>query len=121
MPEVLPEWSLKEAPWLNSSASESTAVADSLLLHSRPWRLERTPQPMEVLASFPEGPPQRVWLSSGEERIREWWGPERIETGWWQQTDVVRDYFRIETASGANYWIFRERKTGRWFLHGRFD
>lgn len=121
MPEALPEWSWKEVPWLTSPASLSTAVADPLVLRSRPWRLEHKPLPLEVLASFPEGPPQRVWLASREERIWEWWGPERIETGWWQQAHVSRDYFRIEIESGANYWIFRERKSGKWFLHGRFD
>jgi protein ImuB len=121
MPEALPEWSWREEPWLTSSTSTSTVVADPLVLHSRPWRLEHVPQPIKVLASFPEGPPQHIWFSSGDERVREWWGPERIETGWWRKTDVLRDYFRIETETGAHYWIFRERKTGAWFLHGRFD
>lgn len=121
MPEVLPEWSWREEPWLTSSPSASSIVAAPLVLHSRPWQLEHVPQPIQVLASFPEGPPQHLWFSSGDERVREWWGPERIETGWWRKTDVLRDYFRIETETGAHFWIFRERKTGTWFLHGRFD
>jgi len=48
-------------------------------------------------------------------------GPERVETGWWDDFDVKRDYFVARDASGAKLWLFRER-SGRkgWFLHGIF-
>lgn len=48
-------------------------------------------------------------------------GPERIETGWWDDFDVQRDYFVARDAAGTKLWLFRER-TGRrdWFLHGIF-
>jgi protein ImuB len=48
-------------------------------------------------------------------------GPERVETGWWDDFDVKRDYFVARDGSGAKLWLFRER-TGRkdWFLHGIF-
>jgi protein ImuB len=48
-------------------------------------------------------------------------GPERIETGWWDDFDVKRDYFVARDGSGAKLWLFRQR-TGRkdWFLHGIF-
>lgn len=52
--------------------------------------------------------------------------PERIEAGWWSQTQT-RDYFIAEGRDHALYWIYRERITGsgedatpRWFLHGLF-
>jgi len=49
-------------------------------------------------------------------------GPERIETGWWDDFDVKRDYFVARDGSGAKLWLFRQR-TGRkdWFLHGIFS
>lgn len=46
-------------------------------------------------------------------------GPERIESGWWQQ-DRMRDYFIAEADGGARLWIFRERRSRAWFLHGFF-
>ena len=49
-------------------------------------------------------------------------GPERIESGWWDGFDVMRDYFIARSNSGATFWIYRERApSGGWFLHGIFS
>ena len=34
---------------------------------------------------------------------------------------LARDYYRIETAAGRCYWVFRRLPAGPWFLHGMFD
>lgn len=48
-------------------------------------------------------------------------GPERLETGWWDDFDVQRDYFVARDASGMKIWLFRERSGAKgWFLHGIF-
>lgn len=48
-------------------------------------------------------------------------GPERIESGWWDDGDLARDYFVATDAAHACYWIFRERRgERRWYLHGYF-
>jgi protein ImuB len=48
-------------------------------------------------------------------------GPERIESGWWDGQDVMRDYFVASNCADALLWIYRERAAGgRWFLHGFF-
>ncbi len=49
-------------------------------------------------------------------------GPERIESGWWDDKLVLRDYFIAEDTSHRLVWIFRERlsASGAWYLHGRF-
>jgi protein ImuB len=51
---------------------------------------------------------------------------ERIEAGWWGQSQA-RDYFIAEGLDHAHYWVYRERIAGsgedaapRWFLHGLF-
>ena len=54
-------------------------------------------------------------------RIAKTWGPERIETGWWRRQAVGRDYYRVETVTGRRFWIFRNLRDGRWFLHGMFE
>jgi protein ImuB len=45
---------------------------------------------------------------------------ERIETGWWDDGEIARDYFYASNAREALLWIYRERATGSWFLHGFF-
>lgn len=48
-------------------------------------------------------------------------GPERIETGWWDGRDVMRDYYVARDADGAWLWVFRERVPPHgWFLQGVF-
>jgi len=60
-------------------------------------------------------------LAGRQQRIVRRIGPERIETGWWRGHIVARDYYRIETATGCWYWVFRRLPDGPWFLHGIFD
>ena len=48
-------------------------------------------------------------------------GPERIESGWWDDHDKRRDYYLVETRLGQRAWAFvpAESDTG-WTLHGWF-
>ena len=48
------------------------------------------------------------------------WGPERIETGWWRGQTVCRDYWRVETARGQQYWVYRDLREKLWFVQGEF-
>jgi protein ImuB len=55
-------------------------------------------------------------------------GPERIADEWWRSaaTDLTRDYYCLENATGQRFWLYREglynRETAepRWFVHGFF-
>jgi protein ImuB len=47
-------------------------------------------------------------------------GPERIESGWWDGRDVARDYYIARQARGARWWVFQQRQTQYWYLHGVF-
>lgn len=48
-------------------------------------------------------------------------GCERIETGWWDDVEIARDYYVATAASGERLWIYREMYGARdWFLHGLF-
>jgi protein ImuB len=101
---------------------------------SRPAFLLASPEPIDVIAEVPEGPPARFTWRRVERRIARAEGPERIAPEWWreigQRTDTkmgrTRDYYRIEDEGGAGYWVFREGLYGReeeapsWFLHGLF-
>lgn len=75
----------------------------------RPLWLLTQPRPLPCRHGVPHlGGPLRVRA-----------GPERIESGWWDEQPIARDYFLAETAGGSRYWIYREA-TGQWFLHGIF-
>lgn len=72
-------------------------------------------------AEAPPGP-RPLWLLEPPRRVAEGdfvllAGPERIESGWWEGEDVVRDYF-IATRGASLAWIYRAREG--WFLHGLF-
>lgn len=48
-------------------------------------------------------------------------GPERIESGWWDGSDVRRDYYRVRTADGQIAWAFETpRQPGELWLQGWF-
>jgi protein ImuB len=47
-------------------------------------------------------------------------GPERIESGWWDGKGVARDYYIACQRHGARLWVFQERQSKRWYLHGVF-
>jgi len=68
----------------------------------------------------PEGAPRRFTLGGKVYDIVRHWGPERIETGWWRGRSVRRDYYRVETTSGEQFWLFRQLHDGGWKLQGVF-
>jgi protein ImuB len=86
----------------------------------RPVRLLSRPAPIRVIALVPDGPP--AWLSyrGREQCIVHAAGPERIETAWWRGPDIRRDYFRITTDTGEQFWIFHAAVEDQWYLHGFF-
>jgi protein ImuB len=84
----------------------------------RPPCLFSQPQAVEVIAVVPDGPPAVLFLGDTHFDIVQSWGPERIETGWWQGPSVRREYFHVATADGRRFWLFRQIADGRWFLQG---
>ena len=47
-------------------------------------------------------------------------GPERIESGWWDGKGVARDYYVARHSQGARLWVFQERQSKLWYVHGVF-
>lgn len=80
------------------------------------WLLEK-PMPLLTRQHYPyyRGPLRLVSL------------PERIESGWWDDALIKRDYFIAEGEESVRYWVYRERvsasaaeEDARWYLHGLF-
>jgi protein ImuB len=90
-------------------------------LLDRPLRLLAKPVAIERVAVTSNGSPRQFQHGGEQCTVFRCWGPERIETGWWRQRGVRRDYYRVETTQGVRFWIFRSLQDERWFLHGAFD
>jgi protein ImuB len=102
----------------------------------RPAFMLARPEPIDVIAEVPDGPPAQFIWRRVERRVARAEGPERIAPEWWnalylddgQKSPRTRDYYKIEDHEGAAYWVFRhglyagEEESGRptWFLHGLF-
>ncbi|GAB3514300.1 DNA polymerase Y family protein [Pseudoxanthomonas daejeonensis] len=93
----------------------------------RAWR--RVQGDESKIATAPSRPPRPGWLLPqpvplrGATRILS--GPERLESGWWDDADARRDYYVLETAQGQQAWAFAppgEQGSGQggWMLHGWF-
>jgi protein ImuB len=109
---------------LRSIGSLNNTVA-SLPPGRRPLWMAPRPLPLaDILAVAkacgPEGPPTRFRVGGSTHVVVAAHGPERIETAWWRGPTVRRDYYVVETESGARFWVFRRLRDGSWFLHGMF-
>ena len=48
-------------------------------------------------------------------------GPERLETGWWDEDGISRDYYTAADPGGRRLWVFRNRnRVSSWYLQGYF-
>lgn len=109
------------APWPSPAPGEPPL---------RPLHLFDPPQPVEVVAAVPDGPPQRFRWRRTLHEVTRYEGPERIAPEWWRRPPgkpgLTRDYYRVEDARGRRFWLFRhglyeaETPAPRWYVHGLF-
>ncbi len=143
----LPERETRRIPPLAQASAQSFAHSFALgpawttdPAAPRPIRLLRRPEPIEATAPIPDDPPILFRWRGVAHRVRAAEGPERIAAEWWHrmmpdadeqasarpETDLVRDYYRVEDTAGARFWLFRAGLHGaaaqapRWYLHGLF-
>ena len=98
----------------------------------RPIRLFQPPEPVDALWVLPDDPPFHFTWRHRTHRIAQAGGPGRIAEEWWRSDgqlvegagspDAIRDYYRVEDASGRRFWLFRAGLPGGrlLFLHGVF-
>jgi protein ImuB len=118
-PERKRKLAKKAARKIAESSSQAPPPRD-YRASTRPLLLLNQPAALEAVSLAPEGPPVSFVWRGERHRIARHWGPERIETAWWRGPSVQRDYYRVETQTGQRYWLFRELRTRKWFLHGSF-
>ncbi|HEU4806356.1 MAG TPA: DNA polymerase Y family protein, partial [Nitrobacter sp.] len=103
----------------------------------RPLRMFARPEPIEILADFPHGPPVGFRWRRHFHQLALVEGPERIAMEWWRDrrtvvleredacteqhplqdeatverrdpSNLTRDYFRVEDREGERFWLYRE-------------
>ena len=100
-----------ERAWRACEPGERIAPKVSPRFSARPLWLLASPQPLKEVAAIPhyEGPLSLLA------------GPERIESGWWDGHDAVRDYFVARNPAQSLLWVYREHAApAAWYLHGIF-
>ncbi len=132
----IPERAFREVPALTGGApavAPGTASAGTgpWRRQPRPLTLFPSPEPIEVVAPVPEGPPALFRWRRLQHRIIAADGPERIAPEWWRSDAdadlgaASRDYYRLEDTDGCRFWVYREGPyradaPPRWYLHGLF-
>jgi protein ImuB len=97
----------------------------------RPLFLLSRPEPTEVVALIPEGPPRQFRWRGVRHQIVHAEGPERIAPEWWRSSPedaaaAERDYYTVEDCAGHRFWLYRAGRYDRgeappqWFIHGVF-
>lgn len=115
--------------WSGSDAAgasyDAAPPADNVM--RRPLSLFTHSQPIEAIASVPDGPPVRFrWRRVLHEVVRAE-GPERIAGDWLRGPGKPDcDYYRVEDQEGRRFWLYREggfddpEAPPRWFIQGLF-
>lgn len=101
-----PEFAHMQSPVQITAASKAIPCLPSL--PQRPLWLLR--QPLAIKKA--DGSAQHLDLGRG---------PERIRSGWWDGTNLDRDYFLLQRQDGSLAWCYQDRaRSGQWFLHGLY-
>ncbi len=95
-----------EAAWREGPPDDGIPVPK----RPRPGWLLPTPKPIPLQNGLP-------WP---DEPLHGLSDVERIESGWWEGQSMSREYHVGKGLSGRRYWLFRDRRSGAWFLHGWF-
>lgn len=110
--------------WTEKPNANMPPPADGAM--RRPLQLFPRAQPIEAIATVPDGPPVKFRWRRVLRSVTRAEGPERIAPNWLRAADdKTRDYYRVEDEDGRRYWLYREGFYGgadapRWFLHGLF-
>jgi protein ImuB len=129
----IPEQAVLALPAVDAPSPEAWTAPEAGEPPLRPIHLFDPPQPIDVIAEVPDGPPHVFRWRRIQHEIMRFEGPERIAAEWWrrdgreaQGSAPTRDYYRVEDARGRRFWIFRhglygtERANPGWYVHGLF-
>ena len=101
-----------ERAWRPCEPGKEAAAQAGLPPWARPLWLLQPPRPLAEISEVPQYEGPLTLLTT----------PERIESGWWDGHDIVREYYVARNPAHALLWIYREPRGKRgWYLHGFFS
>ena len=126
----VPERAEEALPALDVTAAASWPAPQAGEPPRRPLHLFDPPQPVEVVAEPPDGPPRSFRWRRTLHEVARCEGPERIAAEWWRgppgRRPATRDYYRVENPGGGRFWLFRRASCAAeggepgWYIHGIF-
>lgn len=146
----LPEHAFEQASFPRSETQLHQHEGNTVNItdHPLPSILFSCPEPIEVIALTPDGPPRMIRWQGQQQDILSSIGPLRIAEPWWNSTRKAttplahgdghpraleqchnisshlasRDYFKVQTKHGHWLWVMRELELERnnWFVCGRW-
>jgi protein ImuB len=136
--DARPEHAVKLSPVVDASSNNAAVDSSESVLFNlvtpaadasgarplgaaRPLRL--LPVPIDIDMPGDQSDPTNATFTWNGRRcvIHAASGPERLQTAWWTEHSVHRDYYVVSTGSHSRFWIYRDLQAGRWLLHGIFD
>jgi protein ImuB len=121
IPEHRPEAAWRRVPELRFASSSGAGAQEpshgGRTAHHGTAEHEM-PRPLWLLDAPAPLPAQAASLPLRDLILEE--GPERIESGWWDGKGIERDYYVARKIHGERLWVFQERRSKRWFVHGVF-
>jgi len=109
--------STQAKPRVTQSSARTTQASAQGDLASVSARSTPRSSPVRPLWLFAE--PRLLGAEPASADLKLLSGPERIESGWWDDQEIGRDYFIGRDAQGAEVWLYRDRG-GQWFMQGVF-
>jgi protein ImuB len=92
------------------SPASCQKMLSELISRIRPLWLLARPRRLDMVQGMPVYRGKLVFVSNAE----------RIESGWWDGNDVRRDYYRVADEHGKRLWVYQDRRSAGWYLHGLF-
>ncbi len=112
--KLAPTVAYTAAPHPNPLPMPEEAWGEGMISAPRPLLLLPRPEPADVVALIPEGPPRQFRWRGVLHQVVEAQGPERIAPEWWRRTgEDERDYYMVEDTAGRRFWLYRAGIYGR--------
>lgn len=117
--DYCPEFATRMVPYLTPVTEDDAGSGDSAITSSHnPCWLLQPPRPLVIRN-------QQLHYLSALTLLR---GPRRIETRWWQDQGIRRDYYVAANAHGHLLWVYQDLTRHSptkapqhdWYLHGFF-
>jgi hypothetical protein len=118
----------RRTEWVSQEPAQASAR-----IQLRERVVKATAAPRLTLQLLPE--PRRIAVTTKRRRDhhaptqyrdKEWTtivsaaGPDRVSGGQWSDP-YAREYFRCVTDDGGMVWLYRDARTGEWYVHGWWD